>query len=65
MDAKTQQEVDNRADQLNPNNKETGPGKVAGYPGTGDKADKDNHANQLNPNNESAGEEKKAAEDKS
>ena len=64
MDSKTQQEVDHRAVQKNPNNKETGPGKVAGYPGTGDKADLDNHANQKNPNN-TAGEEKKTAEDKS
>ena len=64
MDSKTQQEVDHRADQKNPNNKETGPGKEASYPGAGDKADLDNHAKQLNSNN-TAGEEKKTAEDKS
>lgn len=49
------QAVDNRADQMNPNNENTGPGQESGYQGTADKADLDNHANQLNPNNEEYG----------
>ena len=43
--------LDNRANQCNPNNKPTGPGRPAGYLGLGTKDDLDNHANQLNPNN--------------
>lgn len=51
MDSKDKAAVDNRADQKNPNNNETGPGKEAGYHGKGDKADLDNHSDQKNPNN--------------
>jgi len=43
--------LDNRANQLNPNHAPSGPGRPAGYRGTGTKFDLDNHANQLNPNN--------------
>lgn len=42
---------DNRTNQCNPNHEKTGPGREAGYHGTGTKADLDNHGNQLNPNN--------------
>lgn len=41
----------NRANQMNPNHKASGPGRFAGYKGDGTQADRDNHANQLNPNN--------------
>lgn len=40
---------DNKANQKNPNNSETGPGKPHGY--SGDVSNVDNRANQLNPNN--------------
>lgn len=40
---------DHKAKQQNPNNKETGPGRDAGYKGKGDKPDLDNHGNQKNP----------------
>jgi len=46
-----QNAINNRANQLNPNHKMSGPGRPAGYGGTGSKFDLDNHANQLNPNN--------------
>ena len=44
--------IHNRMNQLNPNHRATGPGRPAGYQGTGTKLDLDNHANQLNPNSE-------------
>lgn len=40
---------DNKANQKNPNNTETGQGKPHGY--TGAEENKDNRANQMNPNN--------------
>ena len=43
-------DLDNHANQLNPNNPSYGGGTTK-YTGTGDKADLDNHSNQLNPNN--------------
>jgi len=43
--------TDNRANQCNPNNPATGPGRDAGYKGTADKPDLNNHGNQTNPNN--------------
>lgn len=46
-----QKQVDQRAKQINPNHKPTGPGSTAGYKGTGDKADVDNHGDQRNANN--------------
>jgi len=50
----TQANLDNHADQCNPNN-ERYQGHKSGYPGTGDKPDRDNHANQLNPNHQEFG----------
>ncbi len=46
----TKADLDNHANQCNPNHKEYS-GYSSGYSGTGTKADLDNHANQLNPNN--------------
>ncbi len=46
----TKADLDNHANQCNPNNKEF-KGNAGGYSGAGNKADLDNHANQLNPNN--------------
>ena len=61
----TKPDLDNHANQLNPNNAEYGGGTTSytgtgtkaksgggtpAYTGTGTKADLDNHANQLNPN---------------
>ena len=45
----TKPDLDNHANQLNPNNAEYR-GASKEYPGKGDKADLDNHSNQLNPN---------------
>lgn len=42
----------NRANQCNPEHKQTGPGRPAGYQGSREKANLDNHAEQRNPNNE-------------
>ena len=45
MDPKSQADLDNHANQLNPNNEE--------YAGNDDHDyDNDNHSNQLNPNND-------------
>lgn len=41
----------NRTDQCNPNNPQTGAGHNKGYHGEATKADLDNHGKQLNPNN--------------
>lgn len=38
----------NKGNVCNENHKKSGPGRPAGYHGTGDKADLDNHANQMN-----------------
>lgn len=42
--------VDNRSNQLNPNNTGTGAGRPAGFQGDNYPAALDNHANNLNPN---------------
>ena len=47
----TKADLDNHANQCNPNNAEY-KGHDSAYPGKGDKPDLDNHAKQLNPNNE-------------
>ena len=53
-------DLNNHANQLNPNNVQFGGGvrpagsgaqSAGGYQGTGDRPDLNNHANQLNPNN--------------
>lgn len=46
----TKQAQDNRANQLNPNDKRNGPGRPAGWQGNNEKAAMDNKANQQNPN---------------
>lgn len=43
--------IRNRANQMNPNHKSSGPGRFAGYTGSGTSADLNNRAKQLNPNN--------------
>lgn len=48
----TQADLDNHANQCNPNNSEY-KGHTPSYPGTATKADLNNHANQLNPNHSS------------
>ncbi len=54
----TKADLDNHADQCNPNNAEY-KGHDSGYSGTGTKPDLDNHANQGNPNHPSHQEPKK------
>ena len=46
----TKADLDNHADQCNPNNPEYA-GHESGYKGDGTKADRDNHSDQMNPNN--------------
>lgn len=43
--------LNNRANQCNPNYPRAGPGRNAGFQGDTSKAALDNHAQQLNPNN--------------
>lgn len=45
-----QRELDNHANQCNPNNSRY-QGHTPGYGGSGTRADLNNHANQMNPNN--------------
>jgi len=45
-------QIDNRANQMNPNHPKTGPGHNAGYKGDKSKANLDNHAQQLNPSSD-------------
>ena len=49
-DDKQKADLNNHANQLNPNHPEFRGGTTK-YTGTGDKADLDNHADQKNPNN--------------
>ena len=51
-------DLNNHANQLNPNNQQFGGGPQNpphGYQGAGDRPDLNNHANQLNPNNQQFG----------
>lgn len=43
---------DNKANQINPNHPQTGPGKESGYHGNADKAALDNKSNQQNSNHQ-------------